>query len=574
MKTLKGKILLAVTTVVVLAFVGCWFPISTMMREHITAEAEKETIRQASLVVRILSKEMRSKAVTDELLSDLAKDLECRITLISPSGSVLADTERAPQAMDNHRDRPEIAAALSSGRGSEIRYSRSLETTMVYAAQTLSVGDDPMVVRLSYRLSALDQAIKEALMGLMALLVITALVALSLTHVLIRRLLRPLDRIVSVAGKIASGQDVPFPIMKDQELQRLSGALDDMSRRIHRSIDELRQERGDLETIISSMPVGLILLDGKRSVRIANDYARDLLGLHSGVLLPGRLHPLIEEAAQGGCRSLSMDIPERSIFIGATAKPIESGILLVLQDLTEEHSLDMARRNFIADASHEFQTPLTSIGVTAEFLLEEEDKESREGYLRSILEQQRRLTELVDDMLLLSRLESRPPQEEMEDLDLVELVELVTLEHREHPLASEVTFSTSLPEDALCKGRRDDLIRAIGNVVGNGVKYVRKRFDDRPGGAISISLEDRDSLWVLTVDDNGVGISETLGASIFERFNRGDSSRTRQGWGQGGYGLGLAIAKRIVDSHGGTIELIRSQGGATFEISLPQSKRP
>ena len=278
MRTLKGKILVAVTSVVVVAFLGCWFPISHMMRKHITAEAEKETARQASLVVRILEEKIRSNRLTDELLSDLADDLECRITLIDVSGSVIADTEGSPKSMDNHRDRPEVAAAFSSGRGSEIRYSRSLGTTMVYAAQVLSVGKDRQVVRLSYRLSALDRAIKESLVGLMSLLLITALATLFLTQILIRRLFRPLDRIVAVAGEIASGHNVPFPIMKDQELQRLSSALDDMSKQIHLSMNELRRERGDLETIISSMPAGLILLDGKKSVRMANRYAKDLLG--------------------------------------------------------------------------------------------------------------------------------------------------------------------------------------------------------------------------------------------------------------------------------------------------------
>ncbi len=569
MRTLKGKILIAVTSVVVVAFLGCWFPISHMMRKHITAEAEKETARQASLVVRILEEEIRSNRLTNELLSDLADDLECRITLIDGSGSVIADTEGSPKSMDNHRDRPEVAAAFSSGRGSEIRYSRSLGTTMVYAAQVLSVGKDRQVVRLSYRLSALDRAIKESLVGLMSLLLITALATLFLTQILIRRLFRPLDRIVAVAGEIASGHNVPFPIMKDQELQRLSSALDDMSKQIHLSIDELRRERGDLETIISSMPAGLILLDGKKSVRMANRYAKDLLGLQSGVLLPGRLHPLIEDAATGSCQSISMDIPEMGIFIGATAKPIESGILLVLQDQTEEHSLDMARRNFIADASHEFQTPLTSIGVTAEFLMEEEDPKVRDKYLRSILEQQKRLTELVDDMLLLSRLEAEPPSEEREDLDLSELVGQVVADHRGHPMASKIRLSLSLPEKATCTGRRDDLARAIGNVVGNAVKYVRQRFEDEQGGTISISMVAEEPYWVLTVEDNGVGINQTLGASIFERFNRGDRSRSRSGWGQGGYGLGLAIAKRIIDSHCGKIELVNCQGGATFRISLP-----
>ncbi len=573
MKTLKGKILIAVTTVVLVAFAGCWIPLSRILEKHITRESERETARQATLVARILEDASGEKPVDGGLLAGLASDLGCRISIIDGSGRVMADTEGSPDSMDNHKDRPEIALAFSSGRGTEIRYSRSLGTTMIYAAQRLSLSGKPAVVRLSYRLSALDEAVREGLVGIMSLLLLTAVSALALTHLLIRRLFQPMDRIVNVAGRIAAGERVNFPIMSDRELQRLSGALDDMSRRLCDAMEDIRKQRGDLETIISAMPVGLVLLDRRKSIRMINDCARGLLDLKTGVLLPGKLHPLIEEAAQSGeIRSTSLDIRERDLFVSATARPIETGIVMVLQDMTREHRLDVARRNFIADASHEFQTPLTSIGVTAEFLLEEEDPKAREKYLLSIIEQQKRLTGLVDDMLLLSRLEAEPPQEEMEPLNLAELVSEVVAEHREHPLAAQINVDSELPLEAICTGRRENLARAIGNVVGNGIKYVRQKFGDAPGGRVAVSIRDEDDDWVVVVDDNGTGISESPGGSIFERFNRGDSSRARGGWGQGGYGLGLAIAKKIVEGHDGRIELTKSTGGATFEIRIPKGE--
>lgn len=565
MKTLKGKTLLATTSAVLLTFLSCWFLMSRVMEDHIADEAELELARQAGLIARL----MERKDGKPEL-KELADELGCRITLIDENGTVLEDTEASPEDLDNHRNRPEIKRAFSSGTGSEIRYSRSLGSTMVYSARTVSVDGERQVVRLAYRLSALDRAAEEGRERLLGLSILAVLTALALAQFMIRRFFGPLERIVQAADGIAAGEETHFPIMADRELQSLSGALDDMSQQIHKAMEDLRQERGDLETLISSMPVGLILLDRKKSIRMINLCARRLLDLQTGVLLPGSLHPLIGQVAESGMpETVTLDLPERGLYLSVSAKSIETGILLVFQDMTEEHRLDVARRNFIADASHEFQTPLTSIGVTAEFLMEEDDEEAREKYLKSILEQQRRLTSLVDDMLLLSKLEAKP-EEEREPFDLAEVTSQVVAEYRVHPMAIGIDISLKVPEKAPAIGRRDEIYRALGNLVSNGVKYVRKRFEDQPGGNVSVELKGDGDDWVVTVSDNGVGIKESLASSIFERFQRGDPSRSRKGWGQGGYGLGLAIAKRIVEGHGGRIELTKFVDGATFEVSLPK----
>jgi len=568
MKSLKGKTLLAAAAAVLLTFFGSWLLMSRIVEDHIADEAVRELSRQAGLVARLVEE---SDGSLD--LEELAQELECRISLIDENGTVLRDTEASVERLDNHGNRPEIKRAFSSGAGSEIRYSRSLDSTMVYSARALSIDGNLHVVRLAYRLSALDQAAAEGRKRLFGLSILAALAVLALAQFMIRRFFRPLERIVAAADDIATGRESRFPIMADRELQSLSRALDDMSQQLHEAMEELRHERGDLETLIASMPVGLILLDRKKSIRMINHCARELLDLKTGVLLPGSLHPLIDRVAESGQTDpITLDLPERGLFLTVSAESIETGILLVFHDMTEEHRLDLARRNFIADASHEFQTPLTSIGVTAEFLMDEEDVDTRKRYLNSILEQQRRLTSLVDDMLLLSRLEAEPPKEKKEPLDLTEILSEVISEHRSHPMASKVEITLEAPEKAPMVGRRDELYRALGNLIGNGVKYVRRRFENEPGGKIAVELKEDGDLWTVTVSDNGVGIKESLASSIFERFQKGDPSRSRKSWGQGGYGLGLAIAKRIVEGHDGRIDLTRFVDGATFEVSLPKCR--
>ena len=179
------------------------------------------------------------------------------------------------------------------------------------------------------------------------------------------------------------------------------------------------------------------------------------------------------------------------------------------------------------------------------------------------------MTKLVDDLLLLSRVEGQPPRDDPEPVDFSGVVSLLVNELRGHPLAGAIHIEADITPGATVNGRREDLARAAQNVLENAVKYVHERFGPEEGGRIDVSLQPGEGRYFLLVRDNGVGITEESAARIFERFSRGDSHRARGRWGKGGYGLGLAIAKRIVAGYGGDIRLLRSDDGATFEIELP-----
>ena len=141
-------------------------------------------------------------------------------------------------------------------------------------------------------------------------------------------------------------------------------------------------------------------------------------------------------------------------------------------------------------------------------------------------------------------------------------------------MPSQALIAADVAPGATVRGRSEDLSRAVRNVFENAVKYVRERFGSGDGGRVDISLQPGDGRYFLLVRDNGVGITEESAVRIFDRFSRGDSSRARGQWGKGGYGLGLAIARRIVTGYGGDIRLLRSDEGATFEIELPACDVP
>ncbi len=364
-------------------------------------------------------------------------------------------------------------------------------------------------------------------------------------------------------------------------MQRLASALQDMSQRLDGAISDLRLERGYLKSLLESLPVGVLVVDSNGRVRYANAALSELLRdvpqkmentpYLSAIKAP-ELLGLLEKAFRGypGRETLFV-LGKTERFLEAQALPIESGVLVVLNDLTERQRLEDARRAFVADAGHELQTPLTAIRAAAELLMQGDAGASEAAVsdmAGKIVKQQERMTRLVDDMLLLSRLESGVPMEEAEDLDLASMVRSLLENFGTHPLASAMKIEGDLPDNAPFRGRSEELLRAFGNLLDNAVKYTRQRFGDSPGGRVSVSLFDRGDNWEFVFGDNGVGVPVEVREMVFERFQRGERHRSRSG--AGGYGLGLAIVKRIVSSHGGRIQVLESEEGAVFRLVLPK----
>jgi two-component system phosphate regulon sensor histidine kinase PhoR len=256
--------------------------------------------------------------------------LRGRITLIGANGVVLADTERSPEAMENHLTRPEVKEALASGEGSALRYSATTNIYYLYFARRVETEGRVAVLRAAYPLEFLSEAFAETRNKFILYLFVAVVLILAFGTWLARLFFRPLDRIVEFAGKIAQGEAVRFPIMAEPELQRLSSALDGMSARLRGAMTELRTEREDLSRIVTALPVGVVLLDEERRVRYLNDVGKRLLcvkeeaphGVPVERILPsGDMYPLVEAAMNGEEDCLTLDLPEldKGIFVSVRA---------------------------------------------------------------------------------------------------------------------------------------------------------------------------------------------------------------------------------------------------------------
>ena len=578
MHRLKNQLILVFALATVIAFSASWIMLSNVLKQSLIQESSNEISRQAIALGEFVEKNGLDSLELD--MSAWKGIIGGRITAIIPNGTVVLDSDVDPSKLDNHADRPEISQAFETGKGSSLRYSRSINRDLLYVAYKTTIDGKPLVIRVAYPLETLHVAFIQVRHRLFAYVIIVLMLVILLAVWAVRKFFRPLEKIIDVACRISKGEEGHFPLMKNRELQKLSNALDTMSTSLRTTMGELNKDRSVLNRIVTSMPIGVILLDEALKVRYFNQVALSLLQIsfrvEEGVfverILPyADMFSLIDRVKQGPESSIYLQIPEKDKkFLRIDAIPTGAGILIVITDLSEERRLEEARRHFVIDASHELQTPLTTIRVTSEYLLEEiGDDPERGKYLKSIILQQERMTKLVDDLLLLSRMEFGPDPKAKEDCELDLLVSALIDEASGTTYAENISFTSSLEEHALVSCRIEEITRGISNVIDNAIKYVREKFGNDTGGKIDIALSRKEPFWVLSVSDNGVGITEESAPKIFERFQRGDSHRARGEWGKGGYGLGLAIAKRIFEGHGGSIELLSGSGGAQFEIRLP-----
>ncbi|MDO9508876.1 MAG: histidine kinase dimerization/phospho-acceptor domain-containing protein [Thermovirgaceae bacterium] len=580
MRTLRGRMTDLIATVLVLALASGWFLVGNSIEERMIAQTRDNLLSRVTILAGVVQDSGVNGLISN--VSRWSRGFRTRVTIVAMNGDVIFDNEADPATLDNHSDRPEIREALLSGTGINTRYSRSLETDQIYVAR---IAADPqgeaVVVRISLSLSDVEAAVASSRKRILASLAFAGLASLLVGLFFIRQVSGPLEELTRSALEAGKGGKLRFPSSGSVEVQRLAAALEGMSERLDEAARNLKREQEYLRSILESIPAGILVVDRQKKIRYANAALSRLLrdmpdkmdgAFYTGAIRKPELIDLIDRAFEGRESRESFVVRDRAeTFLEAQSVLAENGVLVVLHDLTERHRLEETRKTFVADAGHELQTPLTSIRAAAELLLDEGEAkpEATREMARKIIMQQERMTALVDDLLLLSRLESTASSEPGELLDLETIISESISYHRENPQTRSIRWEISMDGPAPFIGRPDELARAFGNLLDNAVKYTRKRFEETPGGIISVQMGRIDDSWRILFGDNGTGIDDKVRETVFERFHRGEKSRSREGGSPGGYGLGLAIVRRIVESHGGSIEVLQNNEGALLAILLP-----
>jgi two-component system phosphate regulon sensor histidine kinase PhoR len=478
---------------------------------------------------------------------------------------------------------PELEAALDNRVGSDIRRSRSEAGRSAFVAiPILRDGERIAILHVREQLATVDQSLNEVLQTLIVTDLFILLVTALAVFALVRRINEPLRMMDYAARRYAGGDlDFRFSISEPEEVRSLAETLNAMAAQLRTRIDVISGQRNELETILSSMIEGVLLIDEDGTIRNANNAATKLFGLRResvegqtliGALRNSELDRLFQEVIEEG------RIVERSVTVYSqrlthlqvhgtlvsSASGDTAGVLLVLNDITRLKTLENVRKDFVANVSHELKTPITSIKGFIETLIDgaAEDPRSLSEFLHIILNQTNRLNAIIEDLLTLSRLERDNLPVELSEIDVYGLCQR----------AIDACSSQASQRDVrvhLERDRQDAIVaspslleQAVVNLIDNAVKY------SDPKSEVSVCPRVDDEEVSIAVVDHGIGIPESEQPRIFERFYRVDKARSRD---LGGTGLGLSIVKHICRAHGGEVALTSTPGGgSTFTIRLPR----
>lgn len=587
-KGIRRKILISYLLLVLFALsalgAGIYFPIENYLLENL----EKDMINQALVTKIAISKEMETESYEElqRKVEQISIETSSRITVILKDGLVVADTEVRLEELENHRNRAEIIKAFQGEAGVEKRFSNSTQKEMLYVAVPIYTDNEvTSVVRISYGFEYIDSFLNSYRLIFIFGLLISAALAFLISLKVSKSFTKPIENINKELKQITQGSLEKVNTSGfDNELGELAENINKMSLSLKEKISEVGEEKNRLENIINTMTSGVIFLNKEAKVIMVNGVAEQLLNLPFNIVKGKPIYEvlrnysilnnvdkcILEERIIEEEITLLKDKSE--LYLKVSFAPVYkedkiSGVTILLTDLTDEIKLSKLKTDFVTNASHELRTPLTSVKGYSETLLNGamEDKELREKFIKIIDKEANRLILLVEDLMNLSRIEATKNRVQKEVIDLTKII--ISTYDSFSIMAKEKNVDLKLNIDVEKKcfayGNEDQIKQVVGNFIDNAIKYTPEN------GSIQVLITEEEQKYTVNVKDTGVGLAKEDIERVFERFFRSDRSRNKK---NGGFGLGLSIAKNIIESFDGQIGVESELGkGSNFWFSLKKA---
>ena len=539
---------------------------------------------RAALVAELLAARGQAGAPeVDALCKRIGKDIGSRITIITPRGFVLGDSDEDPAKMEDHSNRPEIITAMQGRTGDSQRYSDTLRGEMVYVAIPLRrQGKVALVVRTAMPMTEIDRTLRALTVHIVGACLALALLVAALGWWVSRRISRPLETMKEAAERFATGDLThELSVPDSAELAALAEAMNAMAAQLDARIRTIIEDHAQLEAILGSMVEGVLALDTEEHVLSINQTAADLLHVDFEKVRGRSLFEIIRnpdlqhftaKLLEGRAAMAEFTLyGEGDVLIEAHGAVLhdrdnrELGAVIVMHDITRLRRLEEVRRDFVANVSHELKTPVTAIKGFVETLLggATDSPEDTERFLNIISRQADRLNAIIEDLLTLSRLEREAERAEI----TLATGPIRGVLHSAVEVCATKAAARSIEVTVHCPGELQARInpalleQAVVNLVDNAVNY------SPPGSRVGVEARQGVDGIVISVEDHGCGIPQDEQTRIFERFYRVDKARSRA---VGGTGLGLAIVKHILQVHRGGVTVESALGkGSTFRLHLP-----
>ncbi len=494
-----------------------------------------------------------------------------RITFIDSEGTVLVDS--LANDLDNHFDRPEIQELGKTF----IRKSTTLNINMMYLATQLENGH---YLRVAIPTASILQFLNDFIgLSIFIGIIIIALSILS-SSFLINQSLKPLIAIKEILQSVNQGEyDEVMTIDKYEEVNELIKEINVINKAISSNISSLKSEKLKSDFLLNHMNQGICVLDQEGKITLLNQYLKNLYRFNIDINInkdyrylfrDDDIQLVIKKAYENKINS-NIIVKVKEEYFSVSINYLEkdwannSSVILIYTDITANRSVEMLKRDFFVNASHELKSPLTSIIGSADIIIQgmTEDEKMTNDLVSRISQEAQRMNNLVMDMLLLSEYENKKNIAKKQRVNLPNLVEDVIKNLEVQVKNNQISINQTVADLEVWISY-EEIYQLLKNIIENSVKYGKK------DGNVWIDINTGENSLVISIEDDGIGIPKTDQSRIFERFYRVDKARSKS---TGGTGLGLSIVKHIVLNYNGSIELESEEDkGTKIKIFLPKNE--
>lgn len=488
-----------------------------------------------------------------------------RCTYINSDGQVIYDT--LGEVDENHLNRIEVKEALKYGEAYAVRNSTTDNEKLVYYAKKLDNGN---ILRLSVSFKSISYfnfyKLGYSLIIGILIFVFTFIISMKL----VRTIMKPVNELEEVTSRIARGDlHIRAKAKTNDELGTLGKTFNNMADQLQNKMNEVMDKQNRLESIVKSMESGVIAVDLSGNIIIINPYAKRIFGIKDDItgekiydyIKDFDINYFLNEEEEIAKEIKILHPAERELkikkaFILSGREKI--GKVIAVQDISDIKRLENMRSQFVANVTHELKTPLTSIKGFAETLKYVEDEKTREKFLDIIDNEAERLSRLISDILVLSKIESSTTTDDEDFMPYIVIDEVISIVKNMAESKNISLIVEKSEKDIKLHGDKDKFLQLVLNLVENGIKYSNE------GSTVKVRSFIKKGDYILEVEDNGIGIPKEDMPRIFERFYRVDKSRKG-----GGTGLGLAIVKHIVKIFNGEISIESELNkGSIFTVTI------
>lgn len=584
MRSIKWKLIVMYLGLVLIVMIVSGSYILLSLRNIEIDKSRGELERYAEKINEQVIESGNPEEFQQELLKTVSNAVGIQGNILNAAGDTVASTTVTQGPYPTYTDQSIIAAMNGMTSFSTQKKSTDafglLREWMSYAVPV--TGADGTTSYIIYtRLDAsdmqtsLNETTKTIIMAVAMALVLAAIMG----YVFAQTLTGPILALTKGAKSLAEGDmSQSLKVRSTDEIGQLTSSFNYMAEELAKNMSEISREKNRLEILLHNMSDGVISFDKDGNLMLANAAAANMLDvekmemsftdfireydINSGVYLD-----------MGNEPSKKVTFPVGKQFITAYFSPYYDkkgeieGLVVVLQDITEQKKLDDMRKEFVANVSHELRTPLTTVKSYTETLLDGamEEEELAKEFLTIINSEADRMAFLVRDLLQLTRFDNKQVRLDMTEIEMNDFLSMTVRQNKIHAEAKSQQLSFEpYPHMVVVHGDRDRVGQVVNNIVTNAIKYSLEQ------ATIRIFITEDEQYFKINVKDTGMGISREDLPRIFERFYRVDKARSRA---MGGTGLGLAIAKEIMETHGGKLTAESEYGkGTTMTMWFPKER--